>query len=123
MNNNTQLMAHEKETDVLDKIDGEKFLITLKKYNVDLTHFYLNKRNIDPIEMIKLNKAIIACKKEYGLRIIDCIVVLEKDYFPATKIVDLLSEKVRKLLRQELKEYVPHLKVTQNTLSSFFSTK
>jgi hypothetical protein len=120
---NASLVAHEKETDILGRIDSEVFFTVLETHKVDLTHFYLDKRNLNPQEVMKLNKALLDCNNEHGLKILDCLAVLERDYFTVAKIMDLLSDKVRKTLRRELKAYAPHMKMPYNTLSTFFSTK
>jgi len=123
INKNVSLVVHDKEDDILGHIDSEIFFTVLETYKVDLSHFYLDKRNINPDEIMKLNKALLECKGEHGLKMLDCLATLERDYFTVSKIMDLMSDKVRKTLRRELKEYAPHMKMSHNTLSSFFSTK
>lgn len=113
---------NEKEVDIINKIDSEVFFAILNEQQVDLSYFYLDSRNLNPIEVMKFNKSLLVCKKR-GLSILDCLAVLEKNYFTVSKIMDLINDKIRKILRREIKERIPYLKMPHNTLSSFFATK
>lgn len=117
------LITNDKENDILHNIDGDMFFKVMEEFSVDITHFYLDKRNLNAIEVNKLNKALLSCKQIYNIPIIDCLSILERDYFAVSKIMLLLSDGVKKTLRRELKDYSRSLKIPHNSLSTFFATK
>lgn len=106
------------EHDFCDQIDETDFFEIMNNFKINLSDFLKNKNQINVENIKNFNKFILKCKLKLGINISDSLIYIEKKYVSFSKLINLLNEENKQILKKEMAEKYK-IKIEKNNLKKF----
>jgi len=92
------------ENSIINSVSRDNFLFWLNEngYDDDYLKRFFQEKRVSSVEQNRFNITLRKCKKERGTSIIDMVLFLESDINRMKKIVSVLDENTRHILKTEL---------------------
>ena len=112
--NTDSIQLKNEEIEIIENFSKEKFFNDIQRLGVNL-------ENLDKLGADKevFNWVLKCLKEKYNYNIYECVLYLEKDYIPLKKLLTLLDDSVKQIMKEEMAK-VFNIKILRTKLQRFF---
>jgi hypothetical protein len=92
------------EDDLLEQINLEVIEKKLFENMVNFGKFFETKKRLNSVEISGINRLLKECSRLYNIKIFDCIIYIDFKFVDLKKIVNVLDDDNKELLKTEIRD-------------------